>query len=545
MFQVSKNRLTALGAFALSMIAAPAMAGTISLDMDAATAGIEANRQTQPSTSLNIRVVYVAGASDTQQNFSGALEYDTTKVTVTTATKIGGVVCSFNNAFDVPNNLGRVAITTTNGSGDPLVDAVICNITIAVAAVTPPTSETLEFKDTDVGTFVNGTVDIVAGPTPPTAELGTVVQPGGGAAGGTGTGSVPVNVLTAGANTGGAASLSLNCTIPAGSNSFAVSANGTRTINAPATLGANGSPIGVTCVRGAQSAQATLSCAQTTVPPSTLAPLTASITCPAGGLTPPTISYNPTAGSTISYTGNAGATVNRSVAVTQLTAGQASSSVVVDQCTIASGFTLVGGSPTITISGGTSGQSGAINTSCVVPAAGQANLTGSLVCKETTNTGAGGTATVDRTWTVSCPAAAPVFSSSPSKGSTVNLQGVPGSVLSTGITVTNTGTAPLSFDCGGLEDFTLSNGETDGSLAPGASQTITVGCTAPAAGTQFTETLSCETNDPNSDPATYTLRCSGLVLAIPTMSASGKILLAALLAGVGLLGLGLRRRSTV
>ena len=102
-----------------------------------------------------------------------------------------------------------------------------------------------------------------------------------------GTGSVPVNVATAGIAT---ASVALNCTIPAGTAAFAVTSGGTRTVNAPATVGANAPAIGLSCTPQATLQTATLTCTQTATPAPNPANLTATITCPAVVVVPVTIS---------------------------------------------------------------------------------------------------------------------------------------------------------------------------------------------------------------------------------------------------------------
>ena len=93
-----------------------------------------------------------------------------------------------------------------------------------------------------------------------------------------GAGSVPVSVATAGIAT---ASVALNCTIPAGTAAFAVTSGATRTVNAPATVGANAPAIGLSCTPQVAVQTATLTCTQTATPAPNPANLTATITCPA------------------------------------------------------------------------------------------------------------------------------------------------------------------------------------------------------------------------------------------------------------------------
>ncbi len=110
-----------------------------------------------------------------------------------------------------------------------------------------------------------------------------------------GTGSVGVNVVTAGSGTG---SLGLACSIPASTASFAITGGANRTINAPATVGANAPAIGLSCTPQASAVNSTLTCTQTATPGPNPAALTATITCPATVAPPaPTVSISAPAGS--------------------------------------------------------------------------------------------------------------------------------------------------------------------------------------------------------------------------------------------------------
>ncbi len=257
--------------------------------------------------------------------------------------------------------------------------------------------------------------------TAPTASLGAVVQPVAGPINSVGTATVPVNVLTAGAPVG---SLALTCTIPAtGASAFTITAGGTRTLTAPATVGANAPDIGVSCVRQAALVSATVTCAQNATPDPDPAALTAIINCPAGTPTPV-------------------ATVN-----------PGSIAIVAAPSTAATGST----------------------------------------------------------------------------------------------TLSNTGTGPLDVSsCTAPAGFTLTAPATfPTTVAIGASTQLTVSCTTPADGApSLTGNLVCQSNAPaNGGVITVPLSCSGTPLVVPVMSNMGKILLASLVIGLGLLGMGLRRQG--
>ena len=326
-----------------------------------------------------------------------------------------------------PSGLSGVLSITPNtaqtaAQGGPGVAYTIS----CTAAAVGTTSQVLSFTHdgTSPASPVTYNVDCVgvAGPTAPTASLGAVNQPGAGPINLTATGSVPVNVDTAGVAT---ASLALTCTIPAtGASNFQVTAGGTRTINAPATVGNSAPDIGLSCVRQAAAVNATLSCAQNATPDPDPAALTATVTCPAGTVAPNGGS-SPAPGGTVTAT-----------AVTGTTA------------------------------------------------------TGNLLF-----TNAGGTAPYD------------VQSCTPSAGFTVVSPTLPATVPANGSLV------------------------------------VAVSCQAPAAGTSFPGTLSCTTSDPNFAAPTYALSCNGVSAVIPAIGDAGKILLAGLVIGLGLLGMGLRRSA--
>lgn len=210
--------------------------------------------------------------------------------------------------------------------------------------------------------------------TPPTVSLGTPTQPPAGPINLQAAGSVPLNVDTAGAAT---ASITVNCTFPTpGPANFTVVSGGTRTINAPATTGPNAPPIGVECTRRDVAHTATLSCARTTVPPSTLTPLTVDFTCPAGTVAPNPGS-NPASGSTISFSGPPASIVTNSVTFTN-TGGTAPYTVT--GCTLGGAspgsFAITTALPQTVAAGGSAN----IGLTCTTPVAPGAPVTATLSC---------------------------------------------------------------------------------------------------------------------------------------------------------------------
>lgn len=346
-------------------------------------------------------------------------------LTVTNTGPAGAPVLNIGAASGLSGILSiapATAQTATQG-GAGVTYTISCNAAAAGAAPT----QTLSF--THNGSNIPSPADYsvictgVTGPTPPTASLGAVVQPPVGPINVAGNGSVPVNIDTAGV---AAASLALTCTIPAtGASNFQITAGGSRTITAPATVGNSAPDIGVSCVRQAAPVSAMLSCAQNATPDPDPAALTAMIDCPAGVVAPNGAS-NPAPGGTVNATAVAGTTANGNMLFTN-TGGTAPYDLT--NCTASAGFTI---------------------------------------------------------------------------------------------------TSPASFPA---------------TIAANGSQVLTVSCLAPAVGTSTLGTLSCTTTDPVFGNPTYVLSCNGVSAVVPTVGNAGKILLASLFIGLGLLGIGLRRQA--
>ncbi|MGD9584605.1 MAG: hypothetical protein AB7V26_13185 [Lysobacterales bacterium] len=313
------------------------------------------------------------------------------------------------------------AQTATQG-GAGVTYTISCNAASAGAAP----AQTLSFTHNGSNIPSPATYQVVCtgvtGPTPPTASLGAVTQPPAGPINLTASGSVPVNIDSAGVAT---ASLALTCTIPAtGASNFQITGGGSRTISAPATVGGSTPDIGVSCVRQAAPVNATLSCAQNATPDPDPAPLTATVTCPLGTV-------------------------------------------------------------------------------------------------------------------------APNGASSPAPGGTVNATAVAGTTATGNLLFTNAGgTAPYNLtSCTASAGFTITSPVFPATIAAGGSQVLTVSCLAPGVGTSTLGTLDCTTNDPNFAAPAYVLSCNGVSAVVPTIGNAGKILLASLFIGLGLLGMGLRRQA--
>lgn len=178
--------------------------------------------------------------------------------------------------------------------------------------------------------------------------------------------------------------------------------------------------------------------------------------------------------------------------------------------------------------------------------------TGSLTCTETPSIGTA----VTNTWDISCPAgdpSAPVFSSVPAPGSTLNCDGDAGTTETTAITVTNNGDAvtggPLTFSCTAAgAGFSITSGGSSAGLAVGASQTINIACVVPAEGAPAaTGTVTCTTNAGTTP--TYNLSSLAQTLpdpvpqpnVVPASSLWSKLALIGLLAGLGIAVVGFRR----
>jgi hypothetical protein len=266
--------------------------------------------------------------------------------------------CSFADAATTCN----VAVTTVDNATFEGPQALVLTVTDSTAA----SSYVSVGKNASVTVGENDAAPVVSAPTvnPLTALTLT-----GGA------GSLPVTVATAGAGVG--SSLGLACSIPSGTASFAVATGANRTINAPATLGANAPNIGLTCTPQPTLQTSTLSCTQTASPLPSPAALTALITCPAAvpaiaATTPPGAvtlpGYQPgvagpgTSSTTLAFSATGGA------AALTCTAGGVGYTATPSPLNLAAGAT---GSVTVTYTGTVAGTfPGTLNCTSTAPATG-------------------------------------------------------------------------------------------------------------------------------------------------------------------------------
>jgi hypothetical protein len=269
----------------------------------------------------------------------------------------------------------QVNVTSSTAVLIPAGPTTFCNITYTAAAPTAagnynittaaaPATGCFDSMGNVVATctpIANGTgaLRVVTGPSAPTVgPLAATTLPAGPintAANGT----VPVAITGSGVAT---ASLALACTIPAtGASAFAITSGGTQTINAPATVGP-GTPIGVSCVRGAADVVATLTCTQTATPGPSPANLTAAVTCPMGIMAPNPASV-PVAPGPVNLVGPPAGVGSGGVTFTNVGGSQ---TYQITACTGAGGVTVsTTGFPLTVAVGG----SVAVNATCTAPVA--------------------------------------------------------------------------------------------------------------------------------------------------------------------------------
>jgi len=234
--------------------------------------------------------------------------------------------------------------------------------------------------------------------------------------------------------------------------------------------------------------------------------------------------------------------------------GTAGQSVTFSACSVTgTGLSLGTVSPALPVTVNNGDPSGDTDLTVPVQCAYAASArTGSLTCTETPSIGTA----VTNTWDISCPAgdpSAPVFSSVPAPGSTLNCDGDAGTTETTSVTVTNTGDAvtggPLTFSCTAAgAGFSITSGGSSAGLAVGASQTINIACVVPAEGAPAaTGTVTCTTNAGTTP--TYNLSSLAQTLpdpvpqpnVVPASSLWSKLALIGLLAGLGIAVVGFRR----
>jgi uncharacterized membrane protein len=113
------------------------------------------------------------------------------------------------------------------------------------------------------------------------------------------------------------------------------------------------------------------------------------------------------------------------------------------------------------------------------------------------------------TYTINCIGQAPVYTSTPAPGATINITALVGGSNTATINVTNTGNTSLDVvPTSNLGGVLSDNPNVAYNLIAGASQTITLTCT-PTSAAMVTQTLSYSTSDPNLPNVNYTVTCTG------------------------------------
>lgn len=526
----------ALGAALLLGMAGVATAGSVSVGTATGVANAGAAAGTNPAV---IPVNYTPGAGDTTVGVGMRVTWTNANLTATVS-PAGN--CSVNNTTRI------VTIAVSDAANLPLAAQTLCSLTFTIAAATPASIETLTADIASAGqgcfdaalantgcTATNGSIDIAAVSSPavtyaPTAAAGVAFP-----AGGTGTSNTQTITATPSGGTAGQTTTVGSC---------AVTGAGFALVGTPALSFPTGSvtpgQIQVSYTYGPAAGTGTLTCVQTS---SVSGPSNVvwNLTAPVGGATPPTISYAPAPGGTITLIGTVGSTQTSNIVVTRTSNGQVGSSVTLNGQNAPAGFTITG-FPAAFPGGSATPASANLGVSCVI---GAATTNATLTFNEVTSTGVLPDSTTARTYNLVCQAPSPEVSPAPAPGN-IAVQGAPSTTQTTQVAFANTGLADLTLACTVTgAGFTLTTPPTSPVL-PGATGTAVVSVALPPAqGTTITGTLVCTTNDADEPTLTYNISGTAVNLVVPTMSAWGKALMAALLAGLGLLGFTMMRRRTV
>jgi hypothetical protein len=326
-------------------------------------------------------------------------------------------------------------------------------------------------------------------------------------------------------------------TAPTGTLTFAGSTTSAQNLNFSCVAPTNGQPDGT----------ATLTCDQT-IGSGAATQVSWPVTCPDGNpVAAPSVIYTPAAGPiTFPQAATLGASTAGAPTINIDITGGADDSLgdaetTSVSCTVPAGFTLTG-SPVGPIGVGdpTPDTDGTIAVSCVSAAAPQA---GNMTCTASQSVN-GVVTTANTLFALDCPAAAVNVSAAPAEG-TVTLSGAPGTQVPGTITVNSLGSASTLTCTVGGSVTAVSALSQPIPAAPG-SVAFAYTCLTGSAGAANVGTISCTTGDTiDAADATldYTVNCAGIVdVPVPAISDLGKILMAALVIGFGLLGLGVRRQ---
>lgn len=336
----------------LALGSAPVFAGSVSVDTDTATAGIQAASNIALNGTRDVSLVFnraAPGEVVTSVSGNPGLSYDTAAFNVT----------SNNGSCTVNDPTGQVAFITLDFAG--LADgAVICTLTFTNTAGAGGDVEPLTLSGVQpMGTTVNNgqlTLQAAAPPVLTFAPASGTIASGAG-----------FSITPSGGQPGGSATYACTPT-NAGTVNFT---NGAGTINQ------GGAAVNVTATCANPGADQPITCTHTGGAGSTTSPVSYTVDCPAAPA--PVLASTPANGTTLTCNGAPGAVVTTQATIQNT--GNADMTGV--SCNVTgTGFALTT-APSATIAAG--GSSNAV-VSCTVPAAG--TNTGTLAC--TTTAPAGG-----------------------------------------------------------------------------------------------------------------------------------------------------------
>ena len=419
--------------------------------------------------------------------------------------------CASSNAAQT--GTATCTATPTNPAGAAVPTTI--NLTCPAANVAPTLTAAPNF-DADAVSDATPEVTLPVAGIGMTASGTVAITP----AAGSGTGSATMNACT-------------------GAGGIAVAPGGLTFTGA----GTSAQNLTFSCTAAVAGFSGTVSCTETDFDSAGVTRLW-DVLCPAGSPeSAPGVTYAPAALSTLTFAQGAslGAITTQNVTVDingGVDGGDANPESMSVSCTTASaGYSVSGAGPYSANSPAAVGVDGTVTVSCAAAAAPQL---GTLTCTETPRIDAVPLAPTPRTWNLNCPAAAVNITANPAEGA-IALVGPPNSSVAGSINLTNTGSVS-TLACTATGAVTL--GVVPASVPAGGAAAVPYTCLTGAAGVAGTGTIQCTTQDAAPDDVLdYTVSCLGLSsVPVPAVSNFGKVLLASLVIGLGLLGLGARRR---
>lgn len=281
-----------------------------------------------PGSTFTVVLGYTSDNATT--NFNLVMNYDTTLADATATSTAGS---PFPNTCAQNDALGRVAVVTTSGTGQPLGAGNFCTVSFTA---TGAAGTTINFTLSNTnftgspGGDTLGTASVMIANTPvqrtlafnPTA--GSTISLTGGT-GAVGSQTVAQDIVVTSTGNSGTPSVS-GCAITGpGAAQFTVTPTSLTGFDVDATQ-----ELSVNCTRQAAVATATLTCNETDAD-STNTPRAFNLSCPAGAVVPvnPTITASPASGSTITINGVVGTTGTSAIDFTA-TGGMGSGSTTIN-----------------------------------------------------------------------------------------------------------------------------------------------------------------------------------------------------------------------